>query len=301
MSAYDTLILGETGILRYYPLNDAVGSSTAVDLASGQNGTVSGTVPFGTASLLGPDAETAVTLGGAGSISIPTTGLPTGSSSWSLEIWFKSPNAAAQYVLLSMGNTSVANQGVGFEQVSNGFGTFIWAVATSGPFSSSNTIDHFHIVSTYDGTTLRTYVNGVLAGSGSPFTINLVQAGAFIGAAPNNSFLTTGVLQKAAIYNVVLTAAQVSNHYAAGAPTATPALSNAFFEAVTIPTATPAALSNVYVEAATAAAAVPAALSNVYIEAATTPPLTPVALSNVYIEVLSQTSPPPFIGWGVGM
>lgn len=299
MSAYDTLILSETGILRYYPLNDAVGSSTAVDLASSQNGTVSGSVTFGAASLLGPDAETAATFGG-GSISIPTTGLPTGSSPWSLEIWFKSPNAGAQYVLMGMGS-AVNNQGTGFEQVSNGFGTFVWGVATSGPFSSANTLDHFHIVSTYDGSTLTTYVNGVKAGSGGPFTLNLTQTGAYIGAAANNSFITTGVLQKAAIYNVALTAAQVSNHYTSGAPVATSALSSVYLEAASIPSGSSAALSGAYVEAATITAAPQAALSGAYVEVSTIPAATPAVLSVAYIEVLSQSSPPPFEGWGVSL
>lgn len=299
MSAYDNLILSEAGLLRYYPLNDAAGSTTAVDLKSSQNGTVSGPVTFGTTSLLGPDAETAATFNG-GSISLPLTGLPTGASPWSLEIWFKSPNAAAQYVLMSMGS-AVTNQGAGFEQVSNGFGTFIWGVATSGPFSSANTIDHFHVVTTYDGTTLITYVNGVQVGSGGPFTINLTQAGAYIGAAPNNTYITSGVLQKAAIYNVVLTAAQVSNHYSSGAATATSAVSNTYIEATTIAAGTPAALSGAYIEAATVTSAVPAALSSAYVEASTVPTLTPAALSVAYIEVLSQTSPPPFEGWGVSI
>lgn len=299
MSAYDTLILGEAGLLRYYPLNDAAGSTTAVDLKSSQNGTVSGAVTFGTASLLGPDAETAATFSG-GNISLPLTGLPTGASPWSFEIWFRSSNAAAQYVLMSMGSAT-NNQGIGFEQVSNGFGAFIWGITQSGPFSSSNTIDHFHVVTTYDGTTLITYVNGVQVGSSSPFTINLTQTVAYIGAAPNGGFLTSGVLQKAAIYNVVLTAAQVSNHYSSGAPTANPAISNAYVEAATISSGSPTALSAAYIEAATTVSAVPAALSSAYVEAGTIPSATPAALSVAYIEILSQTAPPPFEGWGVSI
>ena len=301
MSAYDTLILGEAGLLRYYPLNDAAGSTTAVDQKSSQNGTVSGSVTFGATSLLGQDAETAASFGG-GSINIPTTGLPTGSSPWSLEIWFQTSNASSNYALLSMG-TAANGETAGINQLSGGFGVFTWGGAGHdiGPYGSSNTIDHFHIVGTFDGTTLTLYVNGVAVGSGTPTTPNLIEAAAYIGAAPNNGSITLGMLQKAAIYNVALTAAQVSNHYNSGTATAISALSNTYIEAATVAAGTPAALSSAYIEAATVTAAVPAALSAAYIEASTIPPLTPVAISVAYIEVLSQSSPPPFEGWGVSL
>ncbi|MFN8483698.1 MAG: LamG domain-containing protein [Anaerolineae bacterium] len=100
-------------------------------------------------------------------------------------------------------------------------------IAVTGAAISSGRWDH--IVATFDGTTARLYVNGVLTGSGvsagySPNSYNYLVFGQ---AEPGQNFWFPGALDEAAVYNVALSATQVQTHYNAGAPppptpTATP-------------------------------------------------------------------------------
>ena len=94
-----------------------------------------------------------------------------------------------------------------------------------GPALAVNTT--YHIVSTYDGTTGSLYVNGVLAATGTKsgtLTGYLKNFGFAIGddaALEDPAF--NGTLDEVAIYsNLVLTAAQVANHYNAGTTTTSP-------------------------------------------------------------------------------
>jgi hypothetical protein len=108
----------------------------------------------------------------------------------------------------------------------------------TGPAAATGT--SYYLVGTYDGATMRFYVNGSLISSAartgsissydttSPFEI----ANAY-GDSNTNSF--AGVIHDVAVYHKALTAAQIANHYALGTgatPTPTPTPTPA-------PTATP--------------------------------------------------------------
>ena len=78
----------------------------------------------------------------------------------------------------------------------------------------------YYLAATYDGTTAKLYVNGVLDASISA-TGALYYPGGGLGISrnynrPANNF--SGVEKGAAIYNTALTGAQISAHYAAGPP-----------------------------------------------------------------------------------
>jgi hypothetical protein len=77
-----------------------------------------------------------------------------------------------------------------------------------------------HLVETFDGTTLRLYVNGVQAASGAVtgYTAN-TGAPLLIGGSDYGSGLTEpfpGVVDDVAVYNSALTAAKIRTHYNAG-------------------------------------------------------------------------------------
>jgi hypothetical protein len=75
-----------------------------------------------------------------------------------------------------------------------------------------------HVVVTYSGTAVTAYVDGVSVGSRS-FTatsLNTVTNGTlWVGASVDGYAPTYGGLDEVAVYSAVLTAAQVSAHYAA--------------------------------------------------------------------------------------
>ncbi len=80
-----------------------------------------------------------------------------------------------------------------------------------------------HLVGTYDGTTKRFYVNGLLVGtSTAAFAANDQNALRFGGGATEGpgDFFFEGDVDEPAIYNKALTAEQVIQHYLAGTPAA---------------------------------------------------------------------------------
>jgi hypothetical protein len=70
----------------------------------------------------------------------------------------------------------------------------------------------YHVASTYDGTTQRIYINGNLVTTRTPGTLSLANTALTIGRDPSGSSrYLTGKVQQAKVYNVALTAAQVSS------------------------------------------------------------------------------------------
>jgi hypothetical protein len=224
--SYQTTIIADNP-LRYYQLNETSGT-TAVDSTplTPHNATYTGGFTLNQTSLLGNDPTDGSVLlnGSTGYVNAPTTGLPTGASSWSIECWVKTPSsmpANGNYSPIGMGDSS-ANQKKGVITLHvSATPTANWDLTTgsgdiNGPSTvAANTI--YHLVGTYDGTSTRLYVNGALAAGPSAFSLNLVASFASVGANDNTAaFFYSGKVQHAAFYNYALTLAQIANHHTVG-------------------------------------------------------------------------------------
>src|SRR6266571_5764441 len=90
--SYSSTILADSPI-RYYRLGQS-GGTVATDLGSqAQNSTISATgITYNQTGLLAGDADTSMFFDGAsGTVTFPTTGLPTGAGAWSVEAWVRLP------------------------------------------------------------------------------------------------------------------------------------------------------------------------------------------------------------------
>lgn len=213
MSYYTGVVLADSP-LALYPL-----AGNGNDLSgNGRNGTAHGGVTFGQASLLTKDPAGSAALfdGSSGYISLPTAGLPTGAHAWTLETWmsFTSAPSTNPGALVGMGNWGTSAQAavLGMRTTNTAdltdFGTDVIspsALATSTPH---------HVVGTYDGVTLRLFVDSVLVASHAA-TINLVQNAASIGRAGSGNY-EPATIQHVAPYNYALSQSQITAHYLAG-------------------------------------------------------------------------------------
>jgi len=200
----------------YWRFEDALTISDSS--GNGRDGTVLGTVTLG--------APGAIAGGGkgasfnAGAISGGQILAYTGNASFSVELWAQVATTDYQCFLSRELDPNdgwaffVYNGPLVLERESSSGSDH----ATSTP--SLNTNVYNHLVGTYDGTTMKVYINGGLVGS-QQSTLALPGATAvpFL-AGDNNDGGTdpkfTGLLDEIAVYHFALSAAQIQKHYAVG-------------------------------------------------------------------------------------
>ncbi len=220
------MVLGDNPTA-YYRLDDT-GSTAADSSGNGYSGVIGASVQTGVAGLIA-GGDTAMTFPGltttAGVISFPEVAALEPKSNVSLEAWLEfttvpkiyttavaygSDRAYAPYSLFFRASGSLVAQ----------FYTTAGVLEVVAP-TAFVVKKVYHVVSTFDGTTGKIYVNGVLAASGS-------KAGTLTGYLPNYGFSIgddaqlqdpefAGTIDEVAVYaGQTLTATQVANHYTAG-------------------------------------------------------------------------------------
>lgn len=226
VGGYASVVLADnpTG---YYRLDDT-GTTAADSSGNGYNGVVGASVQQGVAGLTA-DGDTAMKFPGltttAGVVSFPEVAALEAKSNVSLEAWLKfatvpktyttavaygSDRGYAPYSLFFRTNGSMVAQ----------FYTTAGVLEVVAP-TALVVNKTYHVVSTFDGTTGKIYVNGVLAASGT-------KAGTLTGYTPGFGFSIgddaqladpefAGTIDEVAVYaGQTLTATQVANHYSAG-------------------------------------------------------------------------------------
>jgi hypothetical protein len=224
------LVVLQDNPLAYYRLGDGVGAVTAADSSGRANATaasVIGGVTFGVAGAIVNDANTAASFDGtSGYITLPSA-FTNNVTSFSLECWLKlTNNTFASYPCIAANDFPNTSHN-GFQLIvapsTDGKSAYFTIGNGSAAFSASfgagvlNASVWYHIVTTYDGTALKIYLNGALVGSSA--------ANGVIGTAANNISIArypgdTGflpaTLDEVALYTAALSPARVLAHYQAG-------------------------------------------------------------------------------------
>lgn len=224
----------------YYRLDDT--GTTALDSSGNAlNATIGSSVTAGVAGLLTGTTDTAMGLPGvkssAGAIMGTQTPLLQPTNAVSLEFWMRFTTLPALYTVPVAYGSDVTYAPYDVYFGSNGKLVAQFALNTGTLVVTSNVSvavnTTYHIVSTYDGTTGKLYINGVLVGSATKtgtFTNYLSGFGLSIGddaAFDDPPF--KGTLDEVAVYaGKALTQTQIQNHYNAGigaTPTPSPSAS----------------------------------------------------------------------------
>ncbi|WP_290834805.1 LamG-like jellyroll fold domain-containing protein [Flavobacterium sp.] len=141
--------------------------------------------------------------------------LPQGNAPRSFSIWSRFPaNAATQYIF-SYG-TDAANQAFG---ISHGNNINLYGWSNDLILSNASALNTwYHYVCTYDGSTMKLYLNGTLLGS-KVAALNTTGTNAYIGTAANSSLNSVNALvDELQIYSGALTQAQVTYLFTVGGP-----------------------------------------------------------------------------------
>lgn len=224
MGNYTTTILKKLP-LAYYRLGES--SGTSVSDASGNNytGGIHGGVTLGLPGAIKRDANTSVQFdGSSGYISLPSAlTLPT--SHFSIEFWMNisSRTALANYPCVVSQDNAQSNL-VGFNVglfPAGTDGTFfnlavggVWKQATSSTIFVVGT--WYHMVYTFDGTTMVISTNGVQAASLSASGAMSASSNVItIGNLLSGDFYA-GMVDEVALYGFALTSSQIAENYSAG-------------------------------------------------------------------------------------
>jgi Concanavalin A-like lectin/glucanases superfamily/Secretion system C-terminal sorting domain/Purple acid Phosphatase, N-terminal domain len=147
--------------------------------------------------------------------------LPQGNAPRSFSIWSRFPaNATTQYIF-SYG-TGAANQAFG---ISHGNNLNFYGWSNDLILANASALNTwYHYVCTYDGSTMKLYLNGALVGSKTA-TLNTSGTNAYIGTAAGSSLNSVNALvDELQIFSGALTQAQVTSLYTTGTLTTTPTI-----------------------------------------------------------------------------
>jgi hypothetical protein len=212
-------VVGTDAPVGWWRLGELSGT-TAANQAGGSAGTYTGGVTLNQPSLLATDmVNRAVAFNGStGRVTVPNAAALQLTNRVSLEAWIKPTSLPSTGVLRSVmtkaESYSLQFNGPRLEFTVIQSGTRRRLQTPSGAIVAGGT---YHVVGTFDGTTQRLYVNGTqvasiaLSGAASTTTAPLV-----IGSWDGTSEFFTGTIDEPAVYNGILSAAQVAAHYSAG-------------------------------------------------------------------------------------
>jgi len=220
-SAYQRAVLAEADLAGYWTLDE-----TWTDLVLGLWGTAIGNAAFATAKI---GTKAGVFDGNGDCLAFESLPIKGGSGPISMEAWVKiaGDNVASNPKMITgLGQTSMdgTHLGMGFEHGSDNHlyiahhGPTDWATG----IAVSSGVWH-HIAYTFDGTTEKVYVDGVVAGSRTGSFELAPQPSFQIGSWDDQwgggpaSYPFNGSIDDVAIYEGTLSAATILTHYAAAA------------------------------------------------------------------------------------
>jgi Concanavalin A-like lectin/glucanases superfamily len=220
-AGYRALIMGTAGLVAYWRFGEPSGTVVNDEVGS-TDGTYVNTPTLGVTGAIAGDSDTAVLLTKAQSEYIriaDAAPLDLGNGPMSFEFWFKKATASltADLILFEKGTQHPAM----YLEITSGKLRFYSANVSQSVASTagiSDTIWHHAVGTVTTGGTWLLYLDG------ADVTVFVAAPGAqastaidlFIGASSNPDTQFDGSVDEFAVYNVVLTPAQVLAHYNAG-------------------------------------------------------------------------------------
>jgi hypothetical protein len=211
---------GYYGGAGYYFSNNTYGSGgggSSFVMPTGSSAisySLAGTAADGALAITPATINNALAFDGANDyVALPsTTPVPVGSSAYTIEAWIK-PNAMGVYGIIGWGNYGSTNQVNALRLDANGVYNYWWANDLYAPTGSLAGAWH-HVAATFDGTTRRIYIDGVIKAQDTPTTLlNVPNASNLrIGSTcpgPCGGEYFPGSIDEVRVYSVGLTAAQV--------------------------------------------------------------------------------------------
>lgn len=214
--------------LAYWRMGDASGTTATDSSGNARNGTYVSNFALGATGLLAGDADTCVdfTTGGAVVLS-PAAWMDV--DYYTIEAWINLDTTFSTLTVATYAFGFDVNQLAWSLQVTS-TGKLLMTmrnssttVGTATGATTLSTLTTYHVAATYDGTTIKVYVNGVLDGSGSLSGVTNkpthVDRKFSIGRMPSIDAFLDGRVDEVAFHGSALGESRIFAHYVAGIAT----------------------------------------------------------------------------------
>lgn len=212
----------------YYRLGEASGLSAFDQSQNDYTGAIAASgIAYSQAGAIKADPNTALKFDGlTGKVTAPAGLNPGGWTSISIEFWMNLSTLSQPSSPAITANALVGASNTGFVIFINTTATALNFLLGNGASNTQcsagfafSTNTYFHIVATWDGTTMNIYVNGVRKGGPTAFTGPIAASAnqVTIGHNPAGSDFFIGTLDETVYYgNKALTQDQITRHFQAG-------------------------------------------------------------------------------------
>lgn len=224
-SSYRLTVLADSPAL-YYRLDESSGTAAADSSGNGRSATYTSNA---TLNVSGATADGDAAISGTGQTVkyASGTGLPTASSSRSIECWYRTSTSQSNVVLAAWGSETSNELFAVMLYSATQLKVTSWSTDYYFPLPSGrNAFDGawHHVVATFDGSNLTMYVDGVSLGTiPASFNTILNTGGLTIGSSTGGGYGYNGAIDEVAAYGTVLTGSQVGAHYSAAGTSSTTA------------------------------------------------------------------------------
>ncbi|MGH9263979.1 MAG: LamG-like jellyroll fold domain-containing protein [Acidimicrobiales bacterium] len=214
-SGYGAAVAGD-GPVAYWRLGETSGTSAA-DSAGAHTGTYRNGVAVGAASLTSDAGDRAARFDGVNDSVVVNNTPALSPTVVTVEAWVR-PSAiptSGKFASVVAKAESYALQfnGPRLEFTTMRDGARRRVQAPAGAVVAGRT---YHVVGTFDGTTQRLYINGVQVGASTFSAMRTSSARVVIGSWDSSSEFLSGTIDDVAVYDKVLSPAQITNHYNQG-------------------------------------------------------------------------------------
>ncbi len=150
---------------------------------------------------------------------IEESSIPIGNDNYTINVWFNATSFTGENAFVGWGNYATTNEVNAFRLINNtGLVNYWWDVDLAVAYGFQ-TDTWYNATCSFDGTTRKIYVNGVLLGSDTPVGHNVPDAtNLTVGYAGIGSEPFIGSIEVLSVYNVALTDAQILSSYQAMLP-----------------------------------------------------------------------------------
>jgi DNA-binding beta-propeller fold protein YncE len=204
-----TAVAAPSGIVSWW-----AGNGNAADSVGPNNGTLNSGVTYGQG-----EVGSAFSFNTTDYVSANTTGLPTGNSDRTLEMWVKAnsfPSSGETY-FAGYGDFGTSNETYHLGTTGSQLFWSQWGTGIGGPSLTPNVWYHVAVTNVGDSATL--YLNGVAVGSATVPIDTPAGSSFYIGRIPGtlgNTRQLNGEVDEVSVYNRALSAAEIKGIYMAG-------------------------------------------------------------------------------------